>query len=482
MGEVRVGDLRDRRRRAPDHGGGRHRGDDRPALLRGPLLRRLGARGGRAAPVADRDPCVAALGAAGEDRLQPIPQPADLRPGADDGGDRATRCAARPPTAGSTTASSSPDPLQLPERELLVGPYALGAWLGDGTTCRSRRSRPTTRRSPAHRGRGLRHEAVRGTPVRDPPAQPEPVTERLCAVCGAPFTPRTPRSGPAAGRAGACCAASPVPWALRPARTAGARRPDCVRCQAATTHGHRAGAAPLPGRARQQAHPERLPARRRNGSAARCSPACWTPTAPSRRAASCSSRVTSRAPRRRLRELVDEPGLPLGMSTKRVRGRHRGVVDRLHAHVQHRRRRLPARAQAAAAQGRADAHLPRGGAAGSSPTSGRSRACRCGASRSTTPTTSTSPAIDDPDAQLDARPGRRPQRGHPAQAWPPSSSRLEMSRNEITMRLLSAEARIPLQHMRNGHDARGGLDPAGPHDGRGHRRPAVHRRLARTCR
>ena len=28
---------------------------------------------------------------------------------------------------------------------------------------------------------------------------------------------------------------------------------------------------------------------------------------------------------------------------------------------------------------------------------------------------------------------------------------LEMSRNEITMRLLSAEASIPLQHMRNGH-------------------------------
>ena len=28
---------------------------------------------------------------------------------------------------------------------------------------------------------------------------------------------------------------------------------------------------------------------------------------------------------------------------------------------------------------------------------------------------------------------------------------LEMSRNEITMRLLSAEAKIPLNHMRNGH-------------------------------
>jgi replicative DNA helicase len=28
--------------------------------------------------------------------------------------------------------------------------------------------------------------------------------------------------------------------------------------------------------------------------------------------------------------------------------------------------------------------------------------------------------------------------------------RLEMSRNEVTMRLLSAEARVPLHHMRTG--------------------------------
>ena len=44
---------------------------------------------------------------------------------------------------------------------------------------------------------------------------------------------------------------------------------------------------------------------------------------------------------------------------------------------------------------------------------------------------------------------------------------LEMSRNEITMRLLSAEARVPLQHMRTGSDGRRGLDQAGPADGRG---------------
>ena len=44
----------------------------------------------------------------------------------------------------------------------------------------------------------------------------------------------------------------------------------------------------------------------------------------------------------------------------------------------------------------------------------------------------------------------RPVGGDQAQASPPSSSRLEMSRTEITMRLLSAEAGIQLQHMRKG--------------------------------
>ena len=55
---------------------------------------------------------------------------------------------------------------------------------------------------------------------------------------------------------------------------------------------------------------------------------------------------------------------------------------------------------------------------------------------------------------------------------------LEMSRNEITMRLLSAEARVGLHAMRTGQLERRGLDPAGPADERGGRLAAVHRRLA----
>ena len=55
---------------------------------------------------------------------------------------------------------------------------------------------------------------------------------------------------------------------------------------------------------------------------------------------------------------------------------------------------------------------------------------------------------------------------------------LEMGRNEITMRLLSAEARVPLQHDAHRADERRRLGPAGPADERGRGRAAVHRRLA----
>ena len=55
-----------------------------------------------------------------------------------------------------------------------------------------------------------------------------------------------------------------------------------------------------------------------------------------------------------------------------------------------------------------------------------------------------------------------------------------MTRNEITMRLLSAEAKIPLNHMRNGHMTDDDWAQARPQDGRGLRGAALHRRLART--
>ena len=57
---------------------------------------------------------------------------------------------------------------------------------------------------------------------------------------------------------------------------------------------------------------------------------------------------------------------------------------------------------------------------------------------------------------------------------------LEMSRNEIAMRLLSAEASIALQPPAQRHDERRRLAEARAQDERGLRGAAVHRRLART--
>ena len=84
------------------------------------------------------------------------------------------------------------------------------------------------------------------------------------------------------------------------------------------------------------------------------------------------------------------------------------------------------------------------------------------------------------DREVDARPRLLPGRVDPQQPDQRASSRLEMTRNEITMRLLSAEAKVPLNHMRNGHDERRGLGQARPQDGRGLRGADVHRRLPRT--
>ena len=90
--------------------------------------------------------------------------------------------------------------------------------------------------------------------------------------------------------------------------------------------------------------------------------------------------------------------------------------------------------------------------------------------------------VDDPDAQQHPRAGLRPQLPRSSTSMASCIFSLEMGRNEIAMRLLSAEARVPLHHMRVGHDDRRRLDAARPADGRGHRGAALHRRLARTCR
>ena len=84
-------------------------------------------------------------------------------------------------------------PLQAPERDLLVPPYTLGAWLGDGTTA----SAQITSADPevimrieadgfvAHQSTAAKHRYQLRLP------EGELFAARSCVVCGAPFVPHT---------------------------------------------------------------------------------------------------------------------------------------------------------------------------------------------------------------------------------------------------------------------------------------------------
>ncbi|MFF2394586.1 replicative DNA helicase [Nocardia sp. NPDC058114] len=85
------------------------------------------------------------------------------------------------------------EPLQLPERELLVPPYTLGAWLGAGTSAAAQ----ITSVDPEIIAR-IEAEGIVAVPSRSAqwrfqltlPAD-EPVAARPCVVCGTEFTPFT---------------------------------------------------------------------------------------------------------------------------------------------------------------------------------------------------------------------------------------------------------------------------------------------------
>ncbi len=82
-------------------------------------------------------------------------------------------------------------PLQLPETDLLVPPYVLGAWLGDGATHGTRFTTADDEMVMRLEGEGLRLQPV-GRCAYDMrlPAEPE-TAPRPCVVCGAEFVPHT---------------------------------------------------------------------------------------------------------------------------------------------------------------------------------------------------------------------------------------------------------------------------------------------------
>jgi len=81
-------------------------------------------------------------------------------------------------------------PLDLPERDLLLPPYTLGAWLGDGHSASARITTADPEIAWHIESEGL--EVVGRGDLRYSLRLPaEPVAERHCAVCGQAFTPST---------------------------------------------------------------------------------------------------------------------------------------------------------------------------------------------------------------------------------------------------------------------------------------------------
>ncbi|HZQ32439.1 MAG TPA: replicative DNA helicase [Mycobacterium sp.] len=84
-------------------------------------------------------------------------------------------------------------PLQLPDRELLVPPYTLGAWLGDGNSAAAQITSADPEIVMHIEAEGLIAVPSRTAKHRYQLRLPEsqPVTPRRCAVCGGQFVPRT---------------------------------------------------------------------------------------------------------------------------------------------------------------------------------------------------------------------------------------------------------------------------------------------------
>ncbi|MGW0184131.1 DnaB-like helicase C-terminal domain-containing protein, partial [Nocardia sp. NPDC003345] len=101
------------------------------------------------------------------------------------------RCATADGRLNHSVANAQP--LDLPERDLLVPPYTLGAWLGDGTTAAAQITSADPEIIARIEGEGIVAVPSGSAALRYQLRLPEdaPVAERLCVVCGRPFTPFT---------------------------------------------------------------------------------------------------------------------------------------------------------------------------------------------------------------------------------------------------------------------------------------------------
>ena len=82
-------------------------------------------------------------------------------------------------------------PLQLPERPLTIEPYTLGVWLGDGTTAAAAYTSADPEIADYVEADGYRVERLQNRRFSIRLPEPDPKQRRECAVCGTTFVPCT---------------------------------------------------------------------------------------------------------------------------------------------------------------------------------------------------------------------------------------------------------------------------------------------------
>ena len=193
MGEVAVGDQLIGADGRPTRVVAATEVHDRPALLRGRVLRRHGDRRRRRARLAHRHRAARPGAACGHAPRRRSP----------------SACASRPTAMRLNHAVANAAPLQLPVPKLALPPYVLGAWLGAATRG-GRRFRPRA----AMRDRDVRRGGV-GRP-RSAPADLADARPGMLASS----TSRRPTCGRRSGSAAPCSPACSTPTAR--SRRAGA--------------------------------------------------------------------------------------------------------------------------------------------------------------------------------------------------------------------------------------------------------------------
>ncbi|NED98661.1 replicative DNA helicase [Phytoactinopolyspora halotolerans] len=334
-------------------------------------------------------------------------------------------------------------PFDLPERDLLLPPYTLGVWLGDGHSAQARFTSDDPEIADEIRNEGLRVEE-HGRRLYSLHLPETPVAERSCVVCGTTFVPATSQVRTCGKSCGgrARLVSEPVPPPSCPdcgRRSSGLRR--CQSCH--LRHGSVTGILKTLG----VMGDKRIPTEYLRASVAqrRALLAGLLDTdGYIDRGGVVQFAVTNRRLAEDVRELVHSLGYRSRMTTKRVKGRSeasstsycvtftpRDPVFRLRRKLERQRlgegpsartivdvrpiQSVPVRC----VQVDADDHLYLAGP-------------------SCIPTHNSTIGLDIARAasiknQLTS-----------------VIFSLEMSRNEITMRLLSAEGKVPLHHMRAG--------------------------------